>query len=183
MENIERKAFMFYLNWQEQIGELDDQELRRFIVNLINYHEGKKIVLETKVDRIMWQGIQTALKINDEKYLNKAAANRENGKSGGRPPKTKNDENPSIPDGFCQNPNNLITDKREEEIDKRKLEIENREKLNVERKVLNENVVKDNLFDGPNSGSLIKTPLSIDNSKNSGGISIAEFNRRKAGNN
>ena len=171
------------MNWKDQIDLLDDQELRRFVINLIKYHSGEQVEHGPKVELAVWLGILPALKINEKKYNEKVAANRENGKLGGRPPKTKNDENPSNPDGFCQNLNNLITDNREKEIDKRKLEIENREKLNDERKMLNENVVKDNLFDEPNSGSLLKIPLPIDNSKNSGGISIAEFNRRKAGNN
>ena len=82
MEDIERKSFVFYLNWKDQIAELDDQELRRFINNLINYHQGEEVALETKIDRIIWQGILPALKVNDEKYVNKFEANRENGKYG-----------------------------------------------------------------------------------------------------
>ena len=50
-------SFMFYLNWKDQIDELDDQELRRLINNLISYHNGEEVVLETKIYKLVWQGI------------------------------------------------------------------------------------------------------------------------------
>ena len=78
-------SFMFYLNWKDQIDELDDQELRRLINNLISYHNGEEVVLETKIYKLVWQGILPGLQANEAKYAKRGEENRENGKLGGAP--------------------------------------------------------------------------------------------------
>ena len=74
MEINEKKAFMFYLNWVDLIEEFDDQELRRFINNLVKYHQGEEVVLETKTDRLVWHVILPALQVNEAKYKKKVEA-------------------------------------------------------------------------------------------------------------
>lgn len=78
---------MFYLSWQTQLEVLSDKELRRFINNLIAWHEGKEVDLKSKADSLIWNGVLPALKVNDDKWQTSADRSRENGKLGGRPPK------------------------------------------------------------------------------------------------
>ena len=80
-----RKSFQFYLNWRSQIDLLDDDGLRRFINNLINWHEDKDVELITIPDKLVWNGVLTGLQVNDAKWKEKAERSRENGRSGGRP--------------------------------------------------------------------------------------------------
>ena len=87
---MEKKSFLFYLSWKKQLDDLDDIELRRFIYNLIKYHEGEELDLPTKTDRLAWNGILTGLEINQDKYEKKVQANRENGKLGGAPKGNQN---------------------------------------------------------------------------------------------
>ena len=125
MEINEKKAFMFYLNWVDLIEEFDDQELRRFINNLVKYHQGEEVVLETKTDRLVWHVILPALQVNEAKYKKKVEANRENGKQGGAPfgnqnaSKNKTTQTTQTTHSTQNNPNNLIIDNREKIIENR----------------------------------------------------------------
>jgi hypothetical protein len=114
MEIKEKKAFMFYLNWVNLIDEFDDQELRRFINNLVKYHQGEEVDLQTKTDRLVWHVILPALQINEAKYNKKVEANRENGKQGGAPFGNQNASKGKSTQTTQNNPNNLIIDNREE---------------------------------------------------------------------
>ena len=94
---------------------MEEDELRRFVYNLCNYHEGKEIELPTRFEKATWFGIEPALRINNEKYENTVERNKKNGKLGGRPKKEENPNNPdglsitqgnpNNPDGFSINPN------------------------------------------------------------------------------
>ncbi len=83
----ERLSFVFYLSWKTQIDEMNDEELRRFIENLIIWHQGGEVSLPNREDRFIWNGVLPALEVNDKRYVERAGASRENGKLGGRPPK------------------------------------------------------------------------------------------------
>lgn len=114
----DKNSFLFYYNWEDSINELTDTELRSFILNLIHYHQGKEVVLATREEKFLWNGILPALKINQEKYRNKADASRENGKKGGRPKRTQDNLNNLV--GLIETQNNLnnpIIDNSQELID------------------------------------------------------------------
>jgi hypothetical protein len=83
-----RKSFMFYLTWKSQLDVLSDKELRRFVNNLILWHSGEEIELKTKSDLLVWNGILPALEVNEVKWNSRAESSKENGKQGGRPPKS-----------------------------------------------------------------------------------------------
>jgi len=87
MENNKRKSFMFYLSWEKQLALLNFEQQSRFIHNLIKYHKKEHFDFVTDLEEAIWIGIETALEINDEKWLNQVKKNRENGKLGGRPKK------------------------------------------------------------------------------------------------
>jgi hypothetical protein len=131
-----RKSFMFYLTWKSQVEILNDKELRRFINNLIQYHDGGGIELKSKTDKLVWNGVLPGLEINNEKYHSQVDRSRENGKKGGRPPREKKSqetqqvfEKPKKPDNSKEEILN-----REEIKDKSKQVNGNIELINVNRK-------------------------------------------------
>ena len=142
MEIREKKAFMFYLNWVDLIDEFDDQELRRFINNLVKYHQGEEVDLQTKTDRLVWHVILPALQINEAKYNKKVEANRENGKFGGAPFGNQNarkEKTTQTTQSTQNNPNNPIIDNREKIIDKREEITGNRKETSDKREVITGN--------------------------------------------
>jgi hypothetical protein len=125
---------MFYLNWKSQLDVLSDKELRRFINNLISWHQNEEIELKTKADLLVWNGVLPGLETNIKKYEESAERSRNNGKkSSGRPPKGKETQRdilePTKPDnskllidntkGITDN-GEMINENREEEILNRK---------------------------------------------------------------
>jgi hypothetical protein len=130
---MEQKSFLFYLNWKEQIEHLDDEELRRFIYNLINYHLGVEVDLKTKIDIILWKGVLPGLLANQNKYNKIVEANREKGKLGGAPKENQNARKQNNPKQPKQ------TNKRKEENEKRKMKNEKSEEENENRKLETEN--------------------------------------------
>ena len=129
-----KKSFLFYQSWKTQIDILDDSELRKFINNLISYHDDGEVVLESKEDKLLWNGVLPALEVNNLKYQKTIERNRENGKKGGRPKKVAAEsekpngfiENPNETDGFIEKPKK--PDNSKKIIDNSKREIENSEK-------------------------------------------------------
>ena len=107
---MEKKRFLFYLDWRTQMSMMTDQQVRRFIINLCNFTEGKEIDLPTDIEKALWIGVVPSLKINQEKYDKKVENNRSNGQKGGRPKSIDNPDgfpgNQINPDGFPDNPDN-----------------------------------------------------------------------------
>lgn len=141
---MNNKRFLFYNDWKAQMEMMTDEQVRRFVYNLINFSEGKKIELPTTLEQALWIGVLPSLKINQEKYEKRVEANKLNGKLGGRPPKLEDNllkQNPENPNGFYQNPNNLINDKRQlindnckEITDKGEKETGNSQQINYKSK-------------------------------------------------
>ena len=126
-----KKSFLFYQSWKTQIDILDDSELRKFINNLLSYHDGGEVVLESKYDKLLWNGVLPGLEVNNLKYQKTIERNRENGKKGGRPKKVAAEsekpngfiENLYKTDGFKEKPKK--PDNSKVEIDNSKGEIDN----------------------------------------------------------
>ena len=64
----EKKSFLFYHSWKSSIDLIDDSTLRKFVNNLISYHEGAELVLESVEDNLLWNGVLPALELNNLKY-------------------------------------------------------------------------------------------------------------------
>lgn len=122
-----QKSFLFYLNWEQQVDLMKDDELRRFIKNLCRYARGEDVELTSREEQLCWLGIVPALEINKVKYDKKSEANRENGKSGGAP---KGNQNASKSKTTQNNPNNPIKDKSKKTNEKSKKESDNGEYSN-----------------------------------------------------
>lgn len=128
---------MFYLNWKSQLDVLSDKELRRFINNLISWHQDEEIELKTKTDLLVWNGVLPGLETNIKKYEESAERSRNNGKkSSGRPPKEKETQRdilePTKPDN-----SKLLIDNTKQITDNGKIIIENREEEILNRKEVN----------------------------------------------
>jgi hypothetical protein len=140
-----KKSFLFYQSWKTQIDILDDSELRKFINNLLSYHDGGEVVLESKYDKLLWNGVLPGLEVNNLKYQKTIERNRENGKKGGRPKKVAAEsekpngfiENLYKTDGFKEKPKK--PDNSKVEIDNSKGEIDNSIKTTDNRELNTEN--------------------------------------------
>ena len=141
----DKKSFLFYQSWKTQIDILDDSELRKFINNLLSYHDGGEVVLESKYDKLLWNGVLPGLEVNNLKYQKTIERNRENGKKGGRPKKEAAEtekpngfiENLYKTDGFKEKPKK--PDNSKVEIDNSKREIDNSIKTTGNRELNTEN--------------------------------------------
>ena len=172
-------SFMFYLNWKDQIDELDDQELRRFINNLISYHNGEEVILETKIDKLVWQGILPGLQANEAKYSRRGEANRENGKLGGAP---KGNQNASKDKTTQINPEQpKQPDKREQISDNSKMETDNTKKINENREEIIDNTKLENETDKIKNQTRVPyyTGGSSTVTKSNSGMSMYEFSKQR----
>jgi hypothetical protein len=186
-----KKRFLFYLDWRKQMNIMTDKQLRRFINNLCDYTEGKDVDLPTKIEMAVWNGVVPSLKINQENYERKVKINQINGRLGGRPRKEEYQDNPN---GFSNNPENLINDNSKEISVKRKMENDNREEITEKskmesdiwkrsienREIVNDNVKIDDVFsDAEQVLSSNPKENQVDKLKQYGGITFAEYYRNK----
>lgn len=154
-----RKSFMFYLNWKTQLDILSDKELRRFINNLISWHQDENVELKTKSDSLVWNGVLPALEVNDDKWNSRADKSRENGKLGGRPPKEITQETKQV----ISEPKKPVNSKLL--IDNSKMEIEKGKEVNVESEL-----------------TIVDGQISTGNQINNSGESISTFLKREIDN-
>ncbi len=158
-----RKSFMFYINWKSQLDVLSDKELRRFVNNLISWHQDGKIELKTKTDLLVWNGVLPGLEVNNEKWNSRADNSRENGKQGGRPKKGITQETQQV----ISKPKEPVKskmgiDKSEMGIDKGEMKIDISKELNVEGKLMKD-----------------KSQMTIQNQINNEGESISTLLKRE----
>ncbi|WP_088323556.1 DUF6291 domain-containing protein [Polaribacter tangerinus] len=139
----EKKSFLFYHSWKSSIDLIDDSTLRKFVNNLISYHEGAELVLESVEDNLLWNGVLPALELNNLKYNERIEKNRENGKKGGRPRKinAKKEEpnglfdKPKKPNGLFDKPKKpdnskkIIVNRKQEKVKTEEI-IDDRELIN-----------------------------------------------------
>ena len=154
-----RKSFMFYLNWKTQLDILSDKELRRFINNLISWHQDENVELKTKSDLLVWNGVLPALEVNDDKWNSRANKSRENGKLGGRPPKEITQETKQV----ISEPKKPVNSKLL--IDNSEMEIEKGKEVNVESEL-----------------TIVNGQMSTGNQINNSGESISTFLKREIDN-
>jgi hypothetical protein len=150
---------MFYLNWKTQLDILSDKELRRFINNLISWHQDENVELKTKTDSLVWNGVLPALEVNDDKWNSRADKSRENGKLGGRPPKEITQETKQV----ISEPKKPVNSKLL--IDNSEMEIEKGKEVNVESEL-----------------TIVNGQMSTGNQINNSGESISTFLKREIDN-
>ena len=138
---------------------LSDKELRRFINNLISWHQDENVELKTKSDLLVWNGVLPALEVNDDKWNSRANKSRENGKLGGRPPKEITQETKQV----ISEPKKPVNSKLL--IDNSEMEIEKGKEVNVESEL-----------------TIVNGQMSTGNQINNSGESISTFLKREIDN-
>jgi len=153
----ERLSFVFYLNWKTQIDEMTNEELRRFIENLISWYQGGEVSLPTREDKFIWNGVLPGLESNEKKYIARAGASRENGKLGGRPSKNVI---PSITKQVIKEPEKPVNSE---------LISDNGQMISDNCELLNDNsqLISDNI------------QMSTENQINNGGESMSTYLKRE----
>jgi len=159
---------MFYQTWETQVDLLPDEELRRFIKNLLRYDRGEDPDLITTLDKMAWAGVLPAMDTNKGKYEKRVIASRENGKMGGAP---RGNQNAKKEETTQNNLNNLIKENREMIIEKGEKEKDNSEEENDKGQKVNDNGKKEN------------RGKRTDSSKKETGNSEGETENKKNGNN
>lgn len=170
----ERLSFYFYLSWKTQIDEMNDEELRRFIENLIIWHQGGDVSLPTREDKFIWNGVLPGLESNEKKYITRSGTSRENGKLGGRPTK---DSTSSITQQVIEEPKKPVKSKMLN--DKSELIIDNSKMLNDKSELITDNSEMSN----DNSELIIDNgKISTGNQINNSGESISTLLKREIDN-
>ena len=88
------------------VDMLEGDEMSLFMTSLYDYsYEGVEPDFKTKVLRSVWNNVISVIERKSESYFNKLAANKENGKKGGRPrknaditPNTEFENSPNKPE-------------------------------------------------------------------------------------
>ncbi len=86
---MRKKSFIFYLDYQEQLNLLTDNQIGKLIRAIFKYEKSSEIMELDEVTKMAFSFIKLQLDRDREKYIEKCAINRENGKKGGRPKKQK----------------------------------------------------------------------------------------------
>lgn len=155
----QRGSFYFYLNWKTQIDEMTNEELRRFIDNLISWHQGGEISLPNREDKFIWNGVLPGLEANEKKYVASSGASRENGRLGGRPKKEITQESQQV----ILKPMEPVKSKLL--IDNSEMETEKGKEVNVESEL-----------------KIVNGQMSTGNQINNSGESISTFLKREIDN-
>ena len=155
----QRGSFYFYLNWKTQIDEMTNEELRRFIDNLISWHQGGEISLPNREDKFIWNGVLPGLEANEKKYVASSGDSRENGRLGGRPKKEITQESQQVILKPMEPVNSKLL------IDNSEMETEKGKEVNVESEL-----------------KIVNGQMSTGNQINNSGESISTFLKREIDN-
>lgn len=111
-----RKYVIAWHDWADSMEELDDAAKGRLFVAILKYSEtGVAPVLQAP-EKYVWPFFKVTIDRDAEAYEKTVAANRENGKKGGRPKKPKESElNPENPFGFLETEKSQYKDKDKDE--------------------------------------------------------------------
>jgi hypothetical protein len=154
------------LEWGPLVQKLSDKDAGRLLKNMLRFPSGEELIPMSGYLLGLWEvGISAVLKFNEEKYIKKTEANRENGKLGGRPIGNKNSSSPKSqenrknPLGYLgsknnpENPKDIYRDKvidrdKEKAIDRKIDTDKEREKVNnrIDNKTIETSIGSDVLF-------------------------------------
>ncbi len=83
----ERKAFLLYHDWEEQLDMLTEKELAAVVMAAMRYSKRGILQQLERTEQLAFLPIKQQIERDSEKYERRSAANKENGKKGGRPKK------------------------------------------------------------------------------------------------
>lgn len=109
---MQKNSFLIYHEYREHLKLLTDEQRGQLLMALIDYSEAGEIPELDGITQMAFSFIRSQMDRDSEKYESRVAANRENGKKGGRPKKpkenTENLKNPLVFSKTEQNPENPI---------------------------------------------------------------------------
>lgn len=84
---MDKKSFLMYLDYEEQFALLTDEQLGRLLRAVMEYEKTQIVPELDGIIKMAFSFIKAQLDRDREKYEDKCAKNKENGKKGGRPRK------------------------------------------------------------------------------------------------
>lgn len=102
-----KDSYIMHCDYDDHFKILTNAELGQLIRDVNNYVKNGVLPQYTEKDRVLnmaFSFMKTNIDIETEKYLDKCEKNKQNGRRGGRPRKTKK------PNGFDENPTKANTD-------------------------------------------------------------------------
>lgn len=102
---MSKDSFIAYFEWEENCEDLTDDEFGKLMRAVFQYAKnGLKPTFSDRTMKACWKPIMQAVKRTQDSYEAKCEKNRENGKKGGRPKKTEEQEKTEKANGFFKNP-------------------------------------------------------------------------------
>ena len=133
-----QKSFMFYLDWEELLLELDtDEERWNFVQNAINYHKGTELNFATKMVKLVWMSKKIVFETNKDKWEKSAERSRVNGKKHTGKKPSPNDIIKKITQQVIQKPTEPV--KRKKLNGNSEMINGNSQMINVKNQMSNEN--------------------------------------------
>ena len=106
-DKSERPSFLMYKADYDSIKNLSDQNLGKLFRAIFEYHNDKELKLEPEVQMAL-NFLKKQFKLDQRKWEKKVAAQRDNGKKGGRPKSSvgvdSEQEKPNQSHGYFKNP-------------------------------------------------------------------------------
>ena len=131
--NSERPSFLIYKADYDSIKNLSDQNLGKLFRAIYEYHNGRELKLEPEVQMAL-NFLKKQFQLDHIKWGKKVAAQRANGKKGGRPKSSDgvdSKEKPNQTHGNFKNP----TKPKKAEKEKEKGKEKEKEKVNIDIKM------------------------------------------------
>ena len=97
-KKIDKQAFMMYRTWSPVVKSISDEAAGKLLKGCMAYHDGEDVVISDPVLNGVFQMMTRAFDIDAKKYAERCEKNAENGKKGGRPPKSKEPDQEPIED-------------------------------------------------------------------------------------
>ena len=155
----ERPSFLIYKADYDSIKNLSDQNLGKLFRAIFEYHNDKELKLEPEVQMAL-NFLKKQFQLDHIKWEKKVAAQRANGKKGGRPKSSdgidSGEEKPNQTHGNFKNPTKPKKAEKEEEKGKEK------EKVNIDIKMATpRKLAKNEINNLENKENLIKVWKTI----------------------
>lgn len=82
---MDKKSFLMYLDYEEQFALLTDEQLGQLLRAVMEYEKTQIVPELDGIVKMAFSFIKAQLDRDREKYEDRCAKNKENGKKGGRP--------------------------------------------------------------------------------------------------
>ena len=104
MARSEKKSFVLYYDLEQHVQLLSDEQLGRLLRAVFAYEiRGEIPNFNDDLLSLCFSFIKVQLDIDKEKYRERCEKNTENGKKGGRPPKSQNSDETETEDNNSYN--------------------------------------------------------------------------------